>query len=134
MTQPDESRLQGTIIIRRVADTSHVHATRINVDHAQFTLATAEREETEMIELWSKYEKVVEAYNSEVRRRMELENKILGRTSRPRIKYPRPPVEPFKSTPLIEIPDTPQRPKYYTTEEFEEEKSKMWTLHVELNV
>ena len=118
MTQPDESGLQGSIIVRRVADTSHVHTTHINVDHAQFTLATAEREEKEMIELQSKYEKVVEAYNSEVQRRMELENKILGRTSKPRITYPHPPVAPFKSTPLIEIPDTPQRPEYYTNEEF----------------
>ena len=134
MTQPDESRLQGSIIVRRVADTSHVHAACINVDHAYFTLATTEREEQEMIELWSKYKKVVEAYNSEVWRRMELENKILGRTSRPRITYPHPPVEPFKSTPLIEILDTPQRPEYYTTKEFEEEKNKLWTLHVELNV
>ena len=77
-----------------------------------------------MFELQNKYEKVVEAYNKEVQRRMEIENKLLGRASRPRINYPLPPVEPFKSTPLIEIPDTPQRPKYYTAEDFEEEKSK----------
>ena len=100
MTQPDESGLQGSIIGRRVVDTSHVHIACINVDHAQFTLAIAKREEKEMIELQSKYEKVVEAYNSKVWRRMELENKILGRTSRPRITYPHPLVEPFKSTPL----------------------------------
>jgi hypothetical protein len=43
-------------------------------------------------------------------------------------------VEPFKSTPLTEIIDTPQRPQYYTTENFEEEKSKLWALHVELDV
>ena len=111
-----------------------MHIAHINVDHAKFTLATTKSEEQEMIELQSKYEKVVEAYNNDVQRRMELENKILGRTSRPRITHPCPPVEPFKSTPLIEIPDTPQRPEYYTTEEFKEEKSKLWTLHVELNV
>ena len=58
----------------------------------------------------------------------------MGRFSRPRITYPFPLVEPFKSTPLIEIPDTPQRLEYYTSEEFEEEKSKLWALHVELNV
>ena len=59
---------------------------------------------------------------------------MLGRSSRPRITYPRPPVEPFKSTPLIEILDTPQRPEYYTVEDFEEEKRKLWELHIELNV
>lgn len=30
--------------------------------------------------------------------------------------------------------ETPQRPLYYTAEDFEEEKNKLWTLHVELNV
>ena len=76
----------------------------------------------------------MEAYNKEVQKRIELENKVMGRSTRPRIKYPRPLVEPFKSTPLIEIPNTPQRPQYYTAEDFEEEKSKLWALHVELNV
>ena len=106
----------------------------MNVDSSQFSLATAEREEKEMFELQSKYEAVVEAYNKEVKRRIELEKKLLGRSTRPRIMYPCPPVEPFKSTPLIEILDTPQRPEYYTTKDFEEEKRKLWVLHVELNV
>ena len=30
--------------------------------------------------------------------------------------------------------ETPQRPQYYTTEDFEEEKRKLWALHVELNM
>ena len=45
MKQPDESGLQESIIVRRVSDTSHVHAAHINVDHAQLTLASVEREE-----------------------------------------------------------------------------------------
>ena len=58
----------------------------------------------------------------------------MGETSRPRIAYPpRPLVEPFKSTPIIEIPDTPERPQFYTAEDFEEEKNKLYALHVELN-
>ena len=57
-----------------------------------------------MLELQSKYEKILEAYNKEVQKRIDLENKVMGRSSRPRITYPHPPVEPFKSTPLIEIP------------------------------
>ena len=53
--------------------------------------------------------------------------------SRLRIAYPYPLVEPFKSTPIVELPDTPQRPEFYTTKEFEEEKNKLWEMHVELN-
>ena len=77
---------------------------------------------------------MVDAYNKEVKRRIELENKLLGRSKKPRITYPYPPIEPMKSTPLIEIPDTPQRLEYYSTEDIEEEKNKLWTLHVELEV
>ena len=87
-----------------------------------------------MFELQSKYESVLEAYNEEVEKRIELENKLIGRSTRRKITYPRPPMEPFKSTPLIEIPDTPQRPEYYIAKDFEEEKRKLWALHVELNV
>ena len=43
-------------------------------------------------------------------------------------------MEPFKSTPLVEILDTSQRLQYYTTKDFEEEKRKLWSLHIELNV
>ena len=57
-----------------------------------------------------------------------------GQSSKPRITYPHPQVEPFNSTPLIEILDIPQRPQFYTAKEFEEEKRKLWALHVELNV
>ena len=85
-----------------------------------------------MFELQSKYEAVVDAYNKEVKRRIELENKLLRKSTKPKITYPCPPVEPFKSTPLIEIVDTPQGPQYYTAEDFEKEKSKLWALHVEL--
>ena len=72
----------------------------MHVDHSQFSLATTEREEKEMFELQRKYEKVVEAYNKEVQRRMELENKVLGRASRPRITYPHPLVELSSLPPL----------------------------------
>ena len=57
-----------------------------------------------------------------------------GQSSKPRITYPHPPVEHFKSTPLIELPDTPQRPQFYTIEDFEEEKRKLWALHMELDI
>jgi len=43
-------------------------------------------------------------------------------------------VEYFKSTHLIEILDRPQRPQYYTVEDFEQENRKFSALHVELDV
>ena len=86
-----------------------------------------------MFELQNKYETILETYNKEVKRRIELENKLMGKSTRPRITYPYPLVEPFKSIPLVEIPDTPQRLEYYTAEDFKEEKSKLWALHVKLN-
>ena len=133
-SQPDDSGLMGNILVRRVADTSHVQAAYWNVDSSKFLLATTEKEEQVMFELQNKYETILEAYNKEVKKRIELENKLMGKSTRPRITYPCPPVEPFKSTPLVEIPDTPQRPEYYTAEDFEEEKRKLWALHVELNM
>ena len=56
----------------------------------------------------------------------------VGESSRPRIVYPRPPVDPFKSIPIVELPNTPQRLEFYIAREFEEEKNKLWDLHVEL--
>ena len=122
-SQPDDSGLIGNAIVRRVVDTSHVEVAHMNVDYSQFVLAIAKKEEREMFEMQRKYEAVVDAYNKEVKKRIELEN-----------KYPRPPIEPMKSTPLIEIPDTPKRLEDYTVEDFEEEKNKLWALHVELEV
>ena len=54
-----------------------------------------------MIGTQEKYEKVLEAYNKEVQKRIELENKVMGRSTKPRITYPHLIVEPFESTPLI---------------------------------
>lgn len=132
-SQPNDLGLIENIILRRVADISHVQEAHMNVDYSQFSLATKQSEEKIIIELQRKYEVVVDAYNKEVQKIIELENKKLGRSKRPRIAYPRPPCEPFNSTPLIQIPDTPQRIEYYIVEDFEEEKNKLWALHVELN-
>ena len=63
----------------------------------------------------------------------QLGKRKMGESSRPRIVYPRLLVEPFKSTPIVEIPDTPQRPEFYTIKEFEEEREKLWEMHIELN-
>ena len=132
--QSDESGLMGSLIVRRVAETSHVQAAHWNVDSSKFLLATAKKEEQAMMELQHKYETVLEAYNKEVKRRMELEDKLKMNLTGPRISYPsRPSIESSKSTPIIEIPDTPERPQFYTIADFEEEKNKMDALHIELN-
>ena len=81
-----------------------------------------------MMELQNKYETVLEAYNKELKKRIELEDKLMRKSTRPRITYPHPPMEPFKSTPLIEIPDTPQRPEYYIAKDFEEEKNQAMSI------
>ena len=53
MTQPDESRLHGSIIVRRVDDFSHVQVAHMGVDQSQFTLKTTKKEEQKMLELQS---------------------------------------------------------------------------------
>jgi len=57
----------------------------------------------------------------------------VGECSAPRIAYPpQLTTEPLRSTPIIEIPDTPERPQFYTLEDFEEENAKLHELEVEL--
>lgn len=109
-------------------ETTSEEAVALGVGTANLTLATNLRDKRERLKLQEKYEKVLAAYNREVQKRIELENKVIGnqgQLSRLRITYPHPLMELFKSTPLIEIKNTPQRPQYYTTEDFEEEKRKL---------
>ena len=49
----------------------------------------------------------------------------MGESSAPTIAYPSQPLVGSGSTPIIEIPDTPERPQFYTAEEFEERKNKI---------
>ena len=51
LSHPDDLGLIGNVIVRRVANTSHVQAAHMNVDYPQFSLATVKREEREIIEL-----------------------------------------------------------------------------------
>lgn len=56
-----------------------------------------------------------------------------GKPNRPKISYPpHPPLPPFNTIPIIEVPDTPQEPQLYTIEELEDEKEKLYSMHVEL--
>lgn len=61
--QSNSTGMIGNIIVKRVADTTHVEDTHMNVGTSQLILATTEKEDKAMSELQSKYEKVVEAYN-----------------------------------------------------------------------
>ena len=103
------------------------------------------QEEDKYAQLNARFEEVLKACEERGMPIQSLENQVaqmekvlgkrkVGETSRPRIAYPpRPPIEPFKSTPIIKIPDTPERPQFYTVEDFEEENNKLYALHVELN-
>ena len=94
------------------------------------------------MQLNARFKEFLKAYEDRGMQIQSLEKKLaqmervlgkrkIGETSRPRIAYPpRPPVEPFKSTPIVEVPDTPERPQFYTAEEFEEERDKLYALHV----
>ena len=102
------------------------------------------QEEEKFSQLNARFEEVLKAYEERGMQIQSLENKItqmekilgkrkLGEISKPRIAYPpKPPVEPFKSTPIIEIPDTPERPQFFSVDYFEEEKNKLYAMHVEL--
>ena len=54
----------------------------------------------------------------------------LGESNAPRISYP--PQSFVKATPIVEILDTPKRPQFYIAKDFEEEKTKLYELQVEL--
>ena len=93
--QSDSFGLIGNLIVKRVKDTNFVEAAHLGVETSQLTLATTGKDENKTLELQAKYKRALEPYNKEVQKRIELENKVMGRYSRPRTTYPRPPVEPF---------------------------------------
>ncbi len=68
----------GNIIMKRVEDTTNVEALNLNVGTSNLALATIERDEKERIALQERYENFLEAYNKEVQKRIELENKVMG--------------------------------------------------------
>ena len=72
------TRLIGNLIVKRVEDTISIEVAHLNVGTSQLTLATVEKDENKRLELQAKYERVLEAYNKEVQKRIELENKVMG--------------------------------------------------------
>lgn len=60
--------------------------------------------------------------------------KVGEESSQPRIIYPHPLIAPFNTTTIIEMPNTPQARQMYIVEELEEERTKLWSMHVELGV
>ena len=102
----------------------------------KFGNVVSRKEQDRFLELNAKFEEVLKAYEGREKQIQLLENQVsqmdkklgkrkMGESSRPRIVYPQPLVEPFKSNPIVEIPDTPQRPKFYIVEEYEEEMDKL---------
>ena len=84
------------------------------------------KEQDKFLQVNAKFEEVLKAYEERGKQIQLLENQIsqmdkhlgqrkMGESSRPRIAYPpRPPCEPFKDTPIVELNDTPQRIEFYT--------------------
>lgn len=68
----------GNIILKSVEYTTSVEATYLGVGVSNLTLATIERDYKERLSLQERYEKVMEAYNKEFQKRIELENKVMG--------------------------------------------------------
>ena len=102
----------------------------------KFGNVVSRKEQSKFLELNAKFEEVLKAYEERGKQIQLLENQIsqmdkqlvkrkMGESSKPRIVYPRPLVEPFKSTPIVKILDTPERLEFYTAEEFEEERDKL---------
>jgi hypothetical protein len=64
----------------------------------------------------------------------QLGKRNVRESSRPRMAYPpRPPCEPFKFSPIVELIDTPLRQEFYIAEEFDEKKNKLYEMNIELN-
>lgn len=77
-SQPNDTNLIGNLIVKRIEDTPNEEATKLNVRTTNLTLATTLREKKEKLELQEKYEQVLAAYNKEVQKRIELENKMMS--------------------------------------------------------
>ena len=87
----------------------------------EFGDVVARKEKSRFLELNARFEEILKAYEERGKKIQLLENQIsqmdkkLGKrnmeeSSKPIIVYPRPQIEQFKSTPIFEILDTPQRP------------------------
>lgn len=102
-----------------------------------FIVVVTEKDKNKFLELEVKFEEMLKAYNEErenVIHQLEaqvpkmdkkLGKRKVGGSRWPQITYPHTPIEPFKSTPLVELLDILQRLEFYTVEEFEEENNKL---------
>lgn len=74
--EQSDLNLMGSLIVERVKDTSNKEVATRNAETRIFTLAVTRREKKIMDELHMKYEKVLAAYNEEIRKRMKVENEL----------------------------------------------------------
>ena len=131
----------GTLTVYRADEVGSQQITRMAKEILEFGDVVSGKEKNRLLELNAKFEEVLKAYEERGKQIQLLENQIsqmdkqlgkrkMGESSKLRTVYPRPLVEPFKSTPIVEIPDTPQRPVLYTTKEFKEERDKLREIHI----
>ena len=112
----------STLTIFRAGEVSSKQVIGMASEMLKFGGMVSGQEEEKFSQLNARFEEVLKAYEERGMQVQPLENKVaqmekilgkikLGETSKPRIAYPpKPPIEPFKAIPIIEIPDTPERP------------------------
>lgn len=68
--------LRGSLVIKRVADTSSVEATKLNVDVAKLAHESAKKEALERDDLMKKFDKLFNDYNASQKRCVELRTRV----------------------------------------------------------
>lgn len=107
----------------------------------EFGKVVSSQENDRFSQLNARFEEVLKAYEERGVKIQLLENQIsqiekvqgkrkIGESSVSRITHI--PHVSTRSTPIIEIPDTLERPQFYTADDFEEEKTKMHELQEDL--
>ena len=108
----------GALIVYRAGEVGSKKVIGMAAEMLKFGSMLSSQEEDKYAQLNARFEEVLKAYEERGIQIQSLENQVaqmekvlgkrkMGETSRPRIAYPpRPPVELFKPTPIIEIPDT----------------------------
>ena len=109
----------GTLTIYRVDELHSGDINKMTQEMLSFGSVVANKEKDKFIELNAKFEEILKAYEERGNKIQLLENHVsqmdkqlgkrkIGESSRPRIAYPHcPSCEPFKSAPIVELPDTP---------------------------
>ena len=115
------------MIVYRTGEVGSKNFFGMAIEMLKFGGMVSSQEEDKFAQLNARFEEVLKEYEDRGMQIQSLENQVaqmekqlgkrkVGESNRPIITYPPwPPIEPFKSTPIIEIPNTLVRPQFYTT-------------------